>query len=110
MALGHFPEGERVRESLAASKREGIPFATAWEVAMRTAHLRRNGHPLSDRRKETADALRFARPAFERAYTGQPRTRQDMLAQALIHAMERLYDRDEREIPEAELRELMEAA
>lgn len=107
---GHFPEGAKVRELLAQARQRGLPFETAWELALHGAHLRRNGVPLSGRRAETAEALDFARAAFERAYAGMPETRQDLLARALLHAMERLYDRDEREIPVEELRELMEAA
>lgn len=108
--IGHFPEGERVRELLAECKRRGLPFPEAWELAMHGAHLRRNGLPLSGRREDTAEALDFARAAFERAYTGKAQTRQDVLARALLHAMERLYDRDDRELDDSELRGLMEAA
>lgn len=57
-----------------------------------------------------AEALTFARAAFERAYNGEPRNRQDRVAQALLHAMERMYEVQDREGLDPELVQLMEAA
>lgn len=108
--VGHFAEGQRVREALVVSRSLGVPFRQAWEAALHDAHLRRNGFPLSERRQEVAEALEFARPAFERAYAGAPRTRQDHLAQALLHAMEGMYEAEHGERIDRELLDLMEAA
>lgn len=109
--IGHFPEGAQVRASLAASKLLGVPFPQAWEDALHGAHLRRNGVPLSFRREDVAEALTFARAAFERAYNGEPRNRQDRVAQALLHAMEKMLDdSDDAGVSRRELDDLMQAA
>lgn len=90
--IGHFPEGARVRESLVESRAEGLSFDRAWNRAMKDAHLRANGVPLSERRREVAVALVFARKAFRRAYEGVPPTREDILMSALAKAMELMLD------------------
>lgn len=99
--IGHFPEGVRVRESLACSRASGIGFDAAWNVAMQEAHLRANGVPLSSRRAEIAEALVFARKAFRRAYEGQERTREDVTAGNLLKAIEYMLD----DSSDAELRQ-----
>lgn len=90
--IGHFPEGELVRSSLASQRSAGVSFDSAWETAMHCAHLRPNGVPLSLRRMELAEALTFARGAFRRAYEGKPRTRQDVTAGNLLKAVEYMLD------------------
>lgn len=90
--IGHFPAGVEVRESLIRSRSRGLDFGPAWQIALHDAHLKPNGVPLSGRREEIAEALTFARPAFRRAYEGQPRTRQDVVAGNLLKVMEHLLD------------------
>jgi hypothetical protein len=56
---------ERMRHLLAEERRRGRSFAAASRLSLRSA-LREARN--SDARKEWAAALRWARPAFERAY------------------------------------------
>ena len=109
MNLGHFPAGERVRLSLDLSKAQGVPFNRAWNIAMKHAHLRRNGPPRSERQAEDAEAIVFARQAFKRAYEGQPPERVDVIAAALLHALELLYDDSDYAEP-TPIESLMDAA
>lgn len=109
MNFGHFPAGDRVRESLARSRIAGLSFTQAWNVAMGEAHLRRNGHPLTERQMEDAEAIKFARKAFRRAYEGHPPTAQDHAARGLLEALEFLYDQSVYADPTA-IEQLMEAA
>lgn len=109
MNLGHFPAGDRVRASLVSSKAAGLSFNRAWNIAMQDAHLRRNGHSLSERAQEDAEAIRFARQAFRRAYEGEPPIRQDQIARGLLHALEHMLDESE-EAERRALEDLMEEA
>ena len=105
--IERFAEAETVTASLAESRRQGIPFGRAWRQAIETA---RRGRLADNPRWADAKAgLAFARKAYERAYTGQERTRQDVVAGALADAMELLYDWSE-DAGRREYEELMEAA
>lgn len=88
--IGHFPEGDVVTATLLRCRAMGLGFADAWRLAL---HAAQRGRSATNPRWVDAEmGLRFARSAFERAYTGQPVTRQDLVARALLHAMEALYD------------------
>lgn len=102
--IGHFPEGEVVTDALIRCRRRGVPFDDAWTLALHQA--RRGRQDSNPRWQETEMGLRFARPAFERAYLGHERTRQDVVASALLHACEAMLDDSEAAAPTA----LMEAA
>lgn len=102
--IGHFPEGEAVRDTLCRCKRMGLPFEDAWRLALHTAQ----GHRC-DTNPRWVDAqigLLHASQAFRRAYEGEPPTRQDQVAKGLLDAMVNLYDDSE----DAETVRLMEQA
>jgi hypothetical protein len=102
--IGHFPDGDIVTDVLIRCRRRGIGFDQAWTLALHKA--RRGRLATNPRWQESELALIFARPAFERAYEGQERTRQDVVATALLHAMEAMLDYSEA----AQSTALMEAA
>ena len=106
MALGHFPEGEAMTDALTQAKLAGLRFSQGWKLGLGRARRGRsesNPHWL-----DAKTGLLFAREAFRRAYEGEEQTRQDVLARALLHAMEAMYD--DSELAEATYVELMEAA
>lgn len=109
--IGHFPEGRRMTELLAAARLYEPDFDAAWRqalAAIRPKRMQERGR-LREHWEETRTALRFARPAYRRAYYGEPPERQDMIAQALAHAMEAMYD-DSEDAERRDLVGLMEAA
>lgn len=88
--IGHFPEGEVVRETLTRCRWMGLPFEDAWRLALHQAQARR-----SDTNPRWVDALvglMHACAAFRRAYEGEPPTREDQVAKGLLDAMLHLYD------------------
>lgn len=95
MELTAFREGQRLTALLAHSRAIREPdFDSAWQKAIaeiKPTHLIAGGRAEA-RWLETLEALMFARPAYRRAYYGEPRTRADSAAQALQDAMRHLYD------------------
>jgi hypothetical protein len=57
-----------VRVVLAEAKQRGLPFGTAWTMAVQSLPRRRE--PDQDDASDWLDLLRWARPAFQAAYTG----------------------------------------
>ena len=104
MALGHFPEGDLVTNTLLRCRQMGLSFEQAWDLSLHRAQGgRRRDNP---RWADCKVGLLFARSAFERAYLGLPVTRQDQIARALLHAMEHMLDDSENAVST----ELLEAA
>lgn len=64
---------QHVRAILTEFKTLGTPFALAWATALRTLPRRHPDHPdgLDPELQAWREALRWARPAWEAAYTGQ---------------------------------------
>lgn len=91
--IGHFPEGRLMVEHLRSARLDGLGFETAWTAAM--MHVQRGRLETNPRWAEVATGLRFARAAFERAYHGHERTRQDVIASALMDACEAMLDDSE---------------
>lgn len=79
-------------QALASLRADGLDFAAAWPRAMGEVRRLRRGGNHNERWALERDALSFARPAFQRAYDGEPPTRIDLIAAALAHAMDSLLD------------------
>lgn len=88
-----FQEARRMTAMLAVARAAGRNFDHAWKDSI--AELRPPRELVGRYHSNwhaTIKALNFARPAYRRAYYGEPPTAADSAAQTLAHAMESLYD------------------
>lgn len=112
--MSYFPEANIIERELLVARAAGQTFDLAWRAALRAVKAERHpragyGGLAEARWKDVLAVFRFSRPAYERAYERKPPTRLDLIARALLHAIELMYDESEEVAPTA-IEELMEAA